>query len=86
MDFFPIENWEDSSPLKQFLRKLTIDWTSEFEQYIPSVFAWLIVINIIPILTSGLEIFYRIHKPTIFPVKYSLNKLIKFLVKTNCYT
>jgi len=69
-DFFPIQNWENSSPFKQFLRNITIDWTGEFDKYMSSFLSWIIVVNIIPILTSPLETVYRMHDLKTFLIKY----------------
>lgn len=79
LDWFPIKNWDRASPFKRFLRRVTIDWTRQFEKYVPSFFAWIIVINIIPIFLSIIESFYLVNDLAHFPISYPLDELLEFI-------
>ena len=83
LDWFPVKNWDRASPIKRFLRRVTIDWTRQFEKYFPSIFAWLIVINIIPIFLSLIETFYITHDFLEFPTTYNFDELLEFLIESN---
>lgn len=83
LDWFPVKNWDRASPLKRFLRRVTIDWTRQFEKYFPSIFAWLIVINIIPIFLSLIESFYITHDFIEFPTTYNFDELLEFLIESD---
>ena len=86
LDWFPIRNWDRASPLKRFLRRSTIDWTKQFEKYFPSIFAWLIVINIIPIFLSLLETFYIANDFTNFPTNYNFEEVVEFVLESKLHT
>lgn len=86
LDWFPIRNWDRASPLKRFLRRSTIDWTKQFEKYFPSIFAWLIVINIIPIFLSLLEGFYISNDFTNFPTNYNFEEVVEFVLESKLHT
>jgi hypothetical protein len=86
LDWFPVKNWDRSSPLKRFLRRVTIDWTKQFEKYFPSIFAWLIVINIIPIILSLIETSFVLRDLRSFPTSYNFDELITFVHETNLRT
>nr|YP_009550660.1 hypothetical protein Ycf19 [Eustigmatophyceae sp. Chic 10/23 P-6w]QAA11591.1 hypothetical protein Ycf19 [Eustigmatophyceae sp. Chic 10/23 P-6w] len=83
LDWFPIKNWDTASPFKRFLRRVTIDWTKQFEQYLPSFFAWIIVINIAPILLSITEGFYIANDFARFPVSYQFDELMEYVLELN---
>jgi len=80
LDWFPIKNWDSSSPFKRFLRKITIGWTKRFEKYFPSFLAWIIVINIAPILLSMTENFYIARDFASFPISYGFDQLMQYLI------
>ena len=86
LDWFPVKNWDRASPLKRFLRRVTIDWTKQFEKYFPSIFAWLIVINIIPIFLSLIETFYVSNDFNTFPTSYNFEELLEFVLESNLLT
>lgn len=86
LDWFPIRNWDRASPLKRFLRRSTIDWTKQFEKYFPSIFAWLIVINIIPIFLSLLETFYTANDFTNFPTNHNFEEVVEFVLESKLHT
>lgn len=86
LDWFPVKNWDRASPLKRFLRQVTINWTKQFEKYFPSIFAWLIVINIIPIFLSLLETFYIAKDFTNFSTNYNFEEVIEFIMESNLLT
>jgi hypothetical protein len=83
LDWFPIKNWDTASPFKRFLRRVTIDWTKQFEEYLPSFFAWIIVINIAPILLSITESFYIANDFARFPISYQLDELMEYVLELN---
>jgi len=86
LDWFPVKNWDTASPFKRFLRRVTIDWTKQFEQYLPSFFAWIIVINIAPILLSITESFYVANDFAAFPISYQLDELLEYVLELNSLT
>jgi len=86
LDWFTVKNWDRASPFKRFLRRATIDWTRQFEDYVPSFLAWIIVINIIPILLSIIESFYIVHDLACFPASYKLDEVLEFILESNTYT
>ena len=86
LDWFPIKNWDRSSPIKRFLRRVTINWAKQFEKYFPSIFAWLIVINIIPIILSLLETSFVIRDLKNFPTSYNFEELIAFVNESSLLT
>jgi hypothetical protein len=86
LDWFPIKNWDRASPLKRFLRRVTIDWTKQFEKYFPSFFAWIIVINIIPILLAVIESFYVANDLACFPISYKIDDLLEFIIESKSLT
>ena len=83
LDWFPIKNWDRASPLKRFLRRVTIGWTRQFEKYFPSIFAWLIVINIIPTFLYLIERFYITNDFSCFPTSYNFDDMLEFLIESN---
>lgn len=86
LDWFPVRNWDRASPLKRFLRRSTIGWTKQFEKYFPSLFAWIIVINIIPIFMSLLETFYVTNDFKNFPTKYNFEEIVEFIIESKVHT
>jgi len=86
LDWFPVKNWDTASPFKRFLRRVTIDWTKQFEQYLPSFFAWIIVINIAPILLSITESFYVANDFAAFRISYQLDELLEYVLELNSLT
>jgi hypothetical protein len=86
LDWFPIKNWERSSPLKRFLMRCTTTWTKPFENYFPPIFAWIIVINILPMFISLIETSFVLRDLRNFPVSYSFEELITFVHESNLRT
>ena len=82
-DWFPIKNWDRASPLKRFVRRVTLGWTKQFENVFPSMVAWVIVINIIPIALSLIETFYITNDFASFPMSYQFEELLEFVVESN---
>lgn len=85
-DWFPVKNWDRASPLKRFLRRATISWTRQFEDYMPSIFAWIIVINIIPIILSLIETFYLATDIKYFPLTYSFEEIVEYVLESKLRT
>lgn len=85
-DWFPIKNWERSSPLKRFLRRSTIGWTRPFENYLPSIFAWLLVINLIPMSLYFIEGFYTTYDLANFPTSYKFTEMTELVLESNLFT
>ena len=86
LDWFPVKNWDRASPLKRFLRRMTIDWTRQFEKYFPSIVAWLIVINIVPIFLSLIETFFVANDFKHFPISYNFDEVLEFMTESNLQT
>lgn len=86
MDWFPIKNWDRASPFKRFLRRVTIGWTRQFENYLPSILAWIIVINIVPMLLSLIEVFYLTSDLKHFPTSYKFDEILEFVIESNLQT
>lgn len=82
LEWFPIKNWDRAQPLIRFLRRVTDWWTRKLDEYVPSSVAWIIVINIIPLLLLFLGEYYKWYDLSDFPVSYTTDDYFKFMLLT----
>ena len=80
LEWFPVKNWDGAQPLIRFIRKVTNWWTKKFEKFIPSAFAWIIVINIVPLLLLFLGHYYKVYDLKSFPTTSNSEEFIKLML------
>lgn len=85
LEWFPVKNWDRAQPLIRFLRRVTDWWTRKFDEYVPSAVAWIIVINIIPLLLLFLGEYYKWYDLSDFPVSYTADDYFKFMLLTQAF-
>lgn len=83
IEWFPIKNWDSASPFKRFIRRSTTGWTKPFEKYFPSIIAWIIVINIVPILASFFQKFYITNDLANFARGYNFEEVVELVMESN---
>nr|YP_009131324.1 putative protein Ycf19 [Trachydiscus minutus]AIB04130.1 putative protein Ycf19 [Trachydiscus minutus] len=86
IDWFPIKNWERASPLKRFLRRATRSWTRPLEDYMPSILAWILILDNISKLFSFLKIFYITNDLANFPTSYNFEEIVEFVLESKLHT
>jgi hypothetical protein len=86
IDWFPIRNWERASPLKRFLRRSTNRWTRPLEDYMPSILAWILIMDCLPKVFNFLKLFYITNDLTNFPTSYNFEEIVEFVLESKLHT
>nr|YP_009550938.1 hypothetical protein Ycf19 [Eustigmatophyceae sp. Ndem 8/9T-3m6.8]QAA11871.1 hypothetical protein Ycf19 [Eustigmatophyceae sp. Ndem 8/9T-3m6.8] len=83
MDWLPVMNWERTTPLKRFIRRVTLSWARQFEKYFHPILAWVMVLHAAPIILSIIKGFYRSYEFTNFPTVYPFEQTLEFVLESN---